>query len=206
MRLAMRTVVLFVSLFTLTTAYAVPITIVSQQDVWSYNQATGLGSGLIGGGFATFTSGYTGTSTGNAAFGNSGLGGAPLYTTLWDANTALYLQKTVNLDGIITGNATLNVAVDNGAAIFINGTQVFNADAGGFTSIWEYTASVSDSLFINGLNTISVIANDYGGATYFDMQLLANIEAATANVPAPATFMLMLSGTIALLSFRRQGS
>ncbi len=64
MRLAMRTVVLFVSLFTLTTAYAVPITIVSQQDVWSYNQATGLGSGLIGGGFATFTSGYTGTSTG----------------------------------------------------------------------------------------------------------------------------------------------
>ena len=191
--------ILLLSIFSSAILYASPITIVSQQDTWNYNQGTGLGIGIITGGFSTFSAGYTGANIGDAAFGNTGgFSGVPVQTTNWDAGTALYLQKTVDLNGIITGNATLNVAVDNGAAVFINGVEVFNRDAGGFTSIWEYTQIVSDSVFINGLNTISVIANDYGGATYFDMQLLGNIEPAPTGTPEPVTLLLMASGLLGL--------
>ncbi len=174
-------------------ASAVPITIVSQQDNWEYNLGAGLGATNFNSTlFSDFTAGFSGGMFGDAAFGNGGGGGGvPLFNTYWIANTALYLQKTVNLSGAINGDVLLNVAVDNGAVVFVNGTKVFNADAGGFTSFWEYSQNVSGSLFIDGLNTISVIANDYGGATYFDMQLVGDIGPSAVPVPASITLLLL---------------
>lgn len=179
-------------------ALAAPITVISQADNWDYNFGASLGSGgLTGITYADFTSGYTGASNGDAAFGNTHISGAP-YNTYWGANSAVYLQKTVNVGGLLNGDATLNLAVDNGSAVFVNGTLVFNENAGGFTNIWEYTQTIDGSLFVNGSNTISVIANDYGGATYWDMEI-------TADVPEPGLLPLLTLGLLGLgLKRRRQ--
>lgn len=181
---------------------AAPITIVSQADNWDYNFGPGLGTAGAGTvTFADFTVGYTGVNNGPAPFGNTNVLGAP-WQTFWNIHTALYAQKTVNLSGPLTGNATLNVAVDNGAAVWVNGNLAFQQTAGGFTNIWEYSTSVSSAFFNNGPNTISVLANDWGGATYFDMELLGDIS--SAQVPEPAMYGLFGLGLLGLAFARRR--
>ena len=179
-------------------ATAVPITIVSQADTWRYNFGASLGSGVSNLTLPNFTANYSGVSTGQAAFGNRNAPGGPVNTT-WFANRALYLQKTVNLSGNLTSDATLNVAVDNGAAIWINGNLAFRDDRGGFTSIWEYpNQNVSSSFFTSGANIISVIANDYGGLTYFDMELTGDVGDNGVSVPEPSTLALMGLGLLGI--------
>lgn len=183
---------------TASVAMAGPVTLVSQADNWDYNFGSSFGSG--GGATVTysdFTSGYTGTSNGNAAFGNTHISGAP-YNTYWSVNTSLYAQKTFTLSDPLVAPATLNVAIDNGVGIWINGHLAFQATAGGFTSIWEYSTSVDPSLFVAGLNTVSVLANDYGGATYFDMEL-------TGTVPEPSMLGLLALSLMFFALQRRRG-
>ncbi len=176
-------------------AQAMPVEIVTQQDTWNYNTTTvDLFSGFTSLGFSDFTDNYTGANTGQAAFGNSS-SGVPAPNTTWAANTDLTLQTTATLSGSIIGDVTLNLAVDNGAIVFINGTKVFAESAGGFTSIWEYTQLIDGSLFNVGLNTISVMAEDHGGATYFDMQLIA-LDGVSAAVSEPSTLALLGLGLI----------
>lgn len=177
-------------------AQAMPVEIVSQQATWNYNTTSAdLLTDFVNRGFGDFTTYYTGTSSGQAAFGNSG-SGVPAPNTVWGANTDLALQTTATLAGTVIGDVTLNLAVDNGAIVFVNGVKVFAAMAEGFTSIWEYTTAVDGSLFTVGLNTISVLTEDHGGATYFDMQLIAE-QGIASSVPEPASLLLLLTGLTA---------
>ena len=181
------------------TALAASVTIVSQQDFWNYNvTATDFGqNGLATVDYNGFLAEYTGTSMGQAAFGNHSVGLIPVPNTDWAAGTDLALQLTENLAGTVIGDVTLNLAVDNGAKVFVNGIEVFYDDAGGFTNIWEYTTTVDGSLFVVGDNTISVLANDYGQFTYFDMELIA--ENGINPIPLPAAVWLFGSTLIGLM-------
>lgn len=185
--------------------HALPITLVSQSDNWDYNFGSSLGGGGGDNSFATFTAGYTGALNGNGPFGNSS-SGVPAYNIYWNANQALYLQTTVDLTGSVVDSAFLNLAVDNGASVFVNGSKVFGASAGGFTTIWEYSTSIATSPFIDGINTISVIANDYGGLTYFDMQMTADVSPTppTQNVPEPSVAVLLGLGLAGVGIMRRR--
>ena len=181
---------------------AAPLTLISQADNWDYNFGASLGAGGGDNTYATFVAGYTGTNSGNGPFGNSNVPGAP-YNSLWSANQALYLQKTVDLSGLNVNSALLNLAVDNGASVFVNGTKVFGASAGGFTNIWEYSQGINTSPFVNGINTISVIGNDYGGLTYFDMELTADVSR-VVSTPEPSSLIILGLGMIGLFVLTRR--
>lgn len=185
-------------------ANAAPITLLSQQSTWDYNTtASNINHTIFGTyDFSDFTANYTGASTGQAGFGNTTPPSGGATNTLWVANTDLALQTTINIGGSVVGDVTLNLATDNGALVFVNGVEVFREIAEGYTSIWEYSQTVSGGLFNAGINTISVLTEDHGGATFFDMELVAN-DGITTRVPEPGVIALFALG-LAGLGFGRR--
>jgi hypothetical protein len=183
-------------------------TLVNQADTWNYTVLTfdlyppnqyqqqvwdSVGYGSFDWGSATWTDGQ-------AAFGNDVLGGYQ-YNTYWHEDTDLALMKTIIINGIITGDATLNVESDNGFVIFINGTQVAKDNAEGYPQYWwEYSYSVDPSVFRNGSNVIQAFAEDHGGGTFFDMKLTGNVT----SVPEPGTIVLVGLGLVGLARVRRR--
>lgn len=135
-------------------------------------------------------------SVGNAAFGN--IAGS----TYWPANTDLALQKSFSFSGTLNDNLILNVASDNGFIIFINGTKVANINEEGYTSYWEYTLSVPSALIINGINTVSVFAEDHGGYTFFDMQLTGDYT--PSSVPEPSILAFIGIGIAGLVAANKK--
>jgi hypothetical protein len=174
------------------------ITLVSQGSSWKYEA---LSFDLWPSMDATYSSvdwsNASSWATGNAVFGNSGA-----QSTYWPADSDLALQQSFIVSGSINGSATLNVGLDNGAIIFLNGVQIFNQNAEGDGWNWEYTLSIPSLYFLSGINTISVLAEDHGGGTYFDMELTADVNSST--VPEPATMLLLTLGFAGLAGIRRK--
>ena len=188
-------------------ANAGPITLLSQQSFWDYNVTSSNIDHTIFSSydFSDFTSNYTGTSNGQAGFGNTTPPAGGATNTNWAANTDLALQTAITLTGSVIGDVSLSLATDNGAIVFINGVEVFSQVAEGYTSIWEYTATVSGGLFNVGANTISVLTEDHGGATFFDMQLVAlDGVSSSGNVPEPSIMALFGLGLLGLGFARRR--
>lgn len=181
-------------------ALATPTTLVAVGSQWSYQQFSqpDLWTNWSAAGYSSFNWSNATWSTGNAAFGNPY---SLPYATNWTAGTDLALQKNFTIDGALTGLLKLNVASDNGFMVFINGTQVAKDNKEGYTNYWEYTYNLSNSLFVSpGNNLIQVLAEDHGGATFFDMQLTADV----APVPEPSTILLFGAGIGCFAFWRRR--
>lgn len=185
---------------------AAPVDFVAQGSTFQYKTLdTDLWSGggwAPGVGLSTFdtfaaANPVGGWATGTAAFGNSGA-----FTTAWAANTDLALSKTFEVSGMATGDLTLNVASDNGFLIFLNDQLLAQANAEGFTSYWEYTFTLSPgSAYINsGTNVLKILAEDHGGATFFDMKLSGSV------VPSPGTLALAGLALLGLAAAGRRGA
>jgi len=172
---------------------AEPVTLITQGDTWNYAVLTidlwdspnNVWAPVT---YSSFDWENATWLTGQAAFGNPTISPPPPgydpglpYNTLWSDNTDLALTKTVMINGIFTGSLTLHAAVDNGFILFVNETEVFRDNRGLYTVYWEYTIPIDPSVFSQGLNTISVFAEDHGGATFFDMELIGDLQ----YVPGP---------------------
>lgn len=182
-----------------TAANAAIIDLVSQGSNWNYTRlSTDLWGSWGSVNYGTFDFSSASWNNGNAAFGNT-----YLYSTYWAASTDLALQQAFNFSGTVNGDLTLNVAADNGFAIFLNGVQLAKANAEGFTNYWEYTYTVSAASLVQGVNRLEAFAEDHGGATYFDMRLFGDVIPQT-QVPEPASIVLLGLG-LAGLAARRRG-
>jgi hypothetical protein len=95
---------------------------------------------------------------------------------------------------------TLNVAVDNGFIVFINGVQVAKGNAEGYTNYWEYALQIDQKWFASGSNLIQVFAEDHGGATFFDLKMTADVT----PIPEPATLLLFGAGVAGLAGVARR--
>lgn len=177
--------------------YGFPLTVIQQGDLWNYSifSSPDLWTNWSTIGYHSFDWANANWFSGNAAFGNPHQ--LP-YNTYWPANTDLALQRNITLLGTLS-SVTLNVASDNGFIVFVNGVQIAKENAEGYTSYWEYSFSnINPSAFINGENTISVLAEDHGGATFFDMQMTGDFT----PIPEPSSILLISGG---ILSFGLMG-
>ena len=150
-------------------------------------------------------------ASGDAPFGNTTgtTNGDFDYQTFWPAagsGTAgtpeLWVRRTVDFTGFDIATATWDIGVDNGYTLWVNGTEVSQNSAGGFTFRWEYSGTFGDTLN-QGENIVALALDDYGGLTAFDMQITADAMAIeTPAIPLPAGLPLMLGGIAALAALR----
>ncbi|MHC1726872.1 MAG: PEP-CTERM sorting domain-containing protein [Syntrophobacteraceae bacterium] len=200
MRRVVFVAILAFSLLSFTYAHATPVILTDKGATWQYSvlsQDLWASWGSVG--YGTVNWSELTWQSGNSAFGNPYSPQLP-YSTYWAANTDLALQQQVNVQGIFTGKLTLNVASDNGFLVFINGTEVAKFNAEGYTSYWEYSIDVDSSVFKQGVNTIQVLAEDHGVATFFDMKLAGDLR----SVPEPSTLFLLGGGLLGLVGWRRR--
>lgn len=152
-----------------------------------------------------------GWSQGSGTFGNAVYNSneIPEVNGLWTENSAIALKKNFDATTPLK-SLTLKLAVDNGAAVFINGQKVFSAYAEGYTtrdkSGWEYVIENIDANILkkDGPNTVAVLGTSFfpgdccGDYTAFDMELTG------APVPEPSTMFLGFLGVSGLFGLRRR--
>lgn len=138
----------------------------------------------------------------NGAFGNSEIGFDPTVQTYWSDNTGLALEKTFNLSGKLN-NAEIDYGIDNGAVIYVNGVEVSRLIEEGYGWQNEHSLTLASSLFKTGSNMIQVLAEDHGGATWFDLQLKGDVTGVTPT-PEPSAIILGLMSLGSMLGLKRR--
>jgi hypothetical protein len=98
-----------------------------------------------------------------------------------------------------SSNLHIDIGVDNGLLVWLNGNYIFGARAGGGSSLSEYDIDVAN--LAAGSYKLQILREDHGGATGFDI-----LASTTTAVPEPATLSLLGLGLLSLGMVRRRRS
>jgi len=178
-------------------AHAVPVTLIEKGSYWQYSSPYphDLWPDWNNEGYASMN--WEDSST--WSFYKAPFGNWSTYYTFWKENVDIALVKEVEITDPLSGMLTLEVACDNGFIMFVNGTEVARANSEDDTYYWEYTLQIDSQYFHLGTNTVSVLLEDHGGWTFFDMKLAGN----TLPVPEPSTLLLLGGGLVGLVVYRQ---
>lgn len=190
-------------------ANPIPTTLLAAGSAWRYNDTgANLGTAWRQPGFVD-----SGWSQGSGQFG---YGDGDEFATLGFGSNpnakfiTSYFRTTFNVaDPNALGSLILKLVSDDGAAVYLNGTELlrknlvagaaFDTLASSIDASLEdawFTYSLPDDLLVQGINTLAVeVHQDAGNSSdlSFDLQLLG-----VAAVPEPGTMILALSALAAL--------
>jgi len=181
----------FISLISASWQSKAQTTVISKNSSWKYlDDGSNQGTGWSATGFNDAS-----WSSGNAVLGYGAIGSATIATTISyggnasDKHPTTYFRKAFTLTSTAYGDITLNLLVDDGAVVYVNGTQVladnmpgswnYNTYASGATGSEDDYANfiVPATSLVVGTNVIAVeVHNANAGSSDlgFDMEVILN--------------------------------
>jgi hypothetical protein len=114
----------------------------------------------------------------------------------WTVNTETAIVYDFFLDS--HSNLTIDVGVDNGVVLWLDGAFLFGATRSGGANLNEYDINLSG--ISAGNHLLQILRSDHGGGTGFAIEV--NSEA--TQVPEPATLGLIGLGLVGMAVTRRR--
>lgn len=138
-----------------------------------------------------------------STFGNDWLGGdysggtwssGPVaIPTTWTVNTETAIVYDLNL--ATASNLHIDLGVDNGIIVWLDGIFVFGATRAGGASLNEYDIDLAN--IVSGTHSLQILRADHGGSTGYAI-LVDATDAPIVSVPEPGALWLIMIGLIGI--------